>query len=208
LKHVTRGPVFERDERESSGTHRARDYAAELSLAADLTASGLPAMLPDDGDVSLPVGGTLVIAECKRPRSLENIPEKVEEAGAQIHRRAVASGLHQRAFGLTAIKVTRALYPEREIVPATSMEAAQIEVEQKVRNVADRFPVLWTGTRVGPATHAVMLRLRLLVNSPDIDWAVSSFDLVLDTPSTHHQAETFQTLLATLAAHVGWRPMT
>lgn len=87
---------------EDDTNHQARDFSFELTTAAEISRNGVEVDLSSDADVRVPLAaGSVMLIECKRPRSPNLITHRVISGLSQLRERAAlehARGNRFRSF--------------------------------------------------------------------------------------------------------------
>src|SRR6202035_2660074 len=133
LRTILSGPLDPTDENPSDATVQARNFFAELELAADLSSKGLPIIGFDD--VQIRFDGRDLYFECKRIHSASRVAANVNKAVEQLSTKMP----DDRARGFITVVLDRLTGVDRMILRVYNDEEVTTAAQEQVSKFLERY---------------------------------------------------------------------
>jgi hypothetical protein len=131
LREIVRGPEQIALERAANAGTHARNVAFELVVGARLGTAGFPPRFDGRSDVLVEHEGDVVTIECKRPRSVDAVPDSIDEALTQCLGEVERRGSAQVVSALIALELSQVVNPGNGLLDTESA------VEEALEDVAN-----------------------------------------------------------------------
>lgn len=126
IRKITKGPFLQELEIDSNSSNIGRNTIFELNVCSRLLSSGTDIDISGLADVAFPIESNTIFLECKRPKTIESLPNAFKDARKQLIKRFKQTLNSQNHYGFIAISLSQLLEAGQEIIIAKNSDAMSI----------------------------------------------------------------------------------
>lgn len=155
LKKIIKGPVSYQEESIKTSSNEARNFQFELYILSALMNSGiLEYKQIGNHDISFEYKNKIIIIECKRVQSTQQIRNRIKEAGKQIQK----SNTLKLINGIVALDISKIINPNFDILVASNKESLGRLLTNIANNFANHNSKFWNNEFKYKKVTAIILR--------------------------------------------------